>query len=52
MFTHLTKPLEKGAKVAATLNFEHAGAVQSSSRSRPSGAAASAKGDDMKGMKM
>jgi copper(I)-binding protein len=28
MFTHLAKPLTKGEKVKATLNFEHAGPVE------------------------
>ncbi len=52
MFTHLTKPLEKGAKVTATLNFEHAGAIAVEFPVEAIGAAAPAKGDDMKGMKM
>ena len=54
MFTHLTKPLEKGAKVSATLNFEHAGSVAVDFPVEAIGAASPApmKGDDMKGMKM
>ena len=28
MFTHLTHPLTKGENVKATLNFEHAGAIE------------------------
>jgi hypothetical protein len=54
MFTHLTKPLEKGAKVSATLNFEHAGSVTVDFPVEAIGAAspAPAKADDMKGMKM
>ena len=54
MFTHLTKPLEKGSKVTATLNFEHAGAVAVEFPVQAVGAAAPQpmKGDDMKGMKM
>jgi hypothetical protein len=54
MFTHLTKPLDKGAKVSATLNFEHAGSVVVDFPVEGVGAAspAPAKGDDMKGMKM
>jgi hypothetical protein len=28
MFTHLTRPLTKGERVKATLNFEHAGPVE------------------------
>jgi copper(I)-binding protein len=54
MFTHLTKPLEKGAKVTATLTFERAGAipVEFPIEAIGAGAPAAAKGDDMKGMKM
>ena len=54
MFTHLAKPLEKGAKVSATLNFEHAGPVAVEFPVEAIGAAGPAptKGDDMKGMKM
>jgi periplasmic copper chaperone A len=53
MFTHLTKPLEKGSKVTATLNFEHGGSVAVEFPVQGVGAAAPApmKGD-MKGMKM
>jgi periplasmic copper chaperone A len=53
MFTHLTKPLEKGSKVTATLNFEHGGsvAVEFPVQAVGAGAAAPMKGD-MKGMKM
>ena len=54
MFTHLKKPLEKGAKVTATLTFEHAGsvAVEFPVEAVGAGAPAPMKGDDMKGMKM
>jgi periplasmic copper chaperone A len=54
MFTHLTKPLEKGSKVTATLNFEHAGsvAVEFPVEAVGAGAPAPMKGGDMKGMKM
>ena len=54
MFTHLTKPLTKGEKVTATLNFEHAGSltVEFPIQGVGAGAAAPMKGDDMKGMKM
>jgi len=53
MFTHLTRPLEKGSKVTATLNFEHAGsvAVEFPVQGVGAGDAAPMKGD-MKGMKM
>jgi len=54
MFTHLTKPLMKGEKVSATLNFEHGGSVAVEFPVEAVGAAGAApmKGDDMKGMKM
>ena len=54
MFTHLSKPLEKGAKVSATLNFEHAGPVVVAFPVAPVGASRpdAAKGGDMDGMKM
>ena len=54
MFTHLTKPLVKGEKVTATLNFEHAGAVTVEFPVERLGAAAPApmKGGAMGGMKM
>jgi len=54
MFTHLTKPLEKGSKVTATLTFEHGGAVAVEFPVLGVGAGAPApmKGDAMKGMKM
>ncbi len=54
MFTHLTKPLEKGSKVTATLTFEHAGqvSVEFPVEAVGAGAPAPMKGDDMKGMKM
>jgi len=56
MFTHLAKPLEKGSKVTAKLNFEHGGSVAVEFPVQGVGAAAPApmKGDmgDMKGMKM
>jgi copper(I)-binding protein len=54
MFTHLTKPLEKGSKVTATLTFEHGGpvAVDFPVLAVGAGAPAPMKGDDMKGMKM
>lgn len=56
MFTHMTKPLEKGGAVSATLNFEHAGSVKVDFPVQAVGAAAPgpAKGDagGMKGMKM
>ncbi len=54
MFTHLTKPLVKGEKVAATLNFEHAGPVAVEFPVQGVGAAGPApmKGGAMGGMKM
>lgn len=54
MFTHLSKPLEKGAKVSATLNFEHAGPVVVAFPVAAVGASHpdAAKGGDMDGMKM
>ena len=56
MFTHLTKPLEKGAKIKATLTFEHGGAVAVEFPVQAVGAGGPGpmKGDmgDMKGMKM
>jgi copper(I)-binding protein len=56
MFTHLTKPLEKGAKITATLTFEHGGPVAVEFPVQAVGAAGPGpmKGDmgDMKGMKM
>jgi len=54
MFTHLTTPLVKGEKVAATLNFEHAGAVTVDFPVQGVGAAGAApmKGGAMGGMKM
>ncbi len=54
MFTHLTKPLVKGEKVAATFTFEHAGPVTVEFPVQGVGASAPAptKGGDMGGMKM
>lgn len=54
MFTHLTKPLEKGQTVTATLTFEHGGSVAVQFPVQAIGAASAApmKGGDMKGMKM
>ena len=54
MFTHLTKPLAKGEKVTATLNFEHGGsvAVEFPVQGVGAGAPAPTTGGDMKGMKM
>ena len=47
MFTHLTKPLTKGDKVTAMLNFEHAGSmtVEFPVQGIGAGAAAPMKGD-------
>jgi len=52
MFTHLTKPLVKGEKVTATLNFEHAGPIAVEFPVQGVGAAAPMKGGAMGGMKM
>jgi periplasmic copper chaperone A len=54
MFTHLTKPLVKGEKVTATLDFAHAGAVAVEFPVQCVGAAAPGpmKGGAMGGMKM
>ncbi len=54
MFTHLTKPLAKGEKVTATLDFEHAGPVTVDFPVQGVGAGAPApmKGGAMGGMKM
>ncbi len=53
MFTHLTKPLEKGQTVTATLTFEHGGPVTVQFPVQAVGAALPMKGmGDMKGMKM
>ncbi len=55
MFTHLTKPLDKGDTISATLNFQQAGSVKVDFPVQAIGAAAPAKGHDMhdmKGMKM
>jgi len=54
MFTHLTHPLTKGDSVKATLNFEHAGAVEVEFKVTGVGAAEGGmKGmEGMKGMKM
>ena len=51
MFTHLTRPLEKGSKVTATLSFEHGGSVAVEFPVEDVGAGGPA-GGDMKGMKM
>jgi len=51
MFTHLTHPLTKGESVKATLNFEHAGAVEVEFSVMGIGASG-ATGGAMKGMKM
>jgi copper(I)-binding protein len=53
MFTHLTQPLTKGESVKATLNFEHAGAIEVEFSVMGIGASgAGATGGTMKGMKM
>ena len=54
MFTHLTKPLTKGEKVNATLNFEHTTPLPVEFAVEGVGAAgpAGAKGGKMGGMKM
>ena len=54
MFTHLTKPLAKGEKVTATLDFEHAGPVTVDFPVQGVGAGAPApmKGGATGGMKM
>jgi len=58
MFTHLTKPLMKGEKVKATLNFEHAPplpvefTVEGMGASGPAGAKGGMKSGGMGGMKM
>ena len=57
MFTHLTKPLEKGATVTVTLTFEHAGKVAVEFPVEAVGSAGPASGKEhdmggMKGMKM
>lgn len=58
MFTHLTKPLTKGEKVQATLNFEHAPplhvefTVEGLGASGPTNAKGGMKGGGMGGMKM
>ncbi len=49
MFTHLTKPLEKGQTVTATLTFEHGGPVSVQFPVQAVGAASPA---PMNGMKM
>jgi copper(I)-binding protein len=54
MFTHLTKPLAKGEKITATLNFEHGGSVAVEFPVEALGAAGPAPmkgGGDMGGMK-
>ena len=50
MLTHLTHPLTKGESVKATLNFEHAGAIEV--EFSVMGIGASGTGGAMKGMKM
>jgi len=54
MFTHLAHPLTKGDTIKATLNFEHAGAVDVEFKVLGVGAAGTggAMGGAMKGMKM
>jgi periplasmic copper chaperone A len=53
MFTHLTHPLTKGESLKATLNFEHAGAVEVEFNVMGIGASSTgATGGAMKGMKM
>ena len=53
MFTHLTHPLTKGESVKATLNFEHAGAIEVEFSVMAIGASgAGGTGGAMKGMKM
>jgi periplasmic copper chaperone A len=53
MFTHLTHPLTKGESIKATLNFEHAGAVEVEFSVMGIGASGTgATGGAMKGMKM
>jgi copper(I)-binding protein len=53
MFTHLTHPLIKGESVKATLNFEHAGAVEVEFNVMGIGASGTGPtGGAMKGMKM
>jgi periplasmic copper chaperone A len=47
MFTHLTHPLTKGESIKATLNFEHAGAIEVEFSVMGIGATATG---DMKGM--
>jgi periplasmic copper chaperone A len=53
MFTHLTHPLTRGESVKATLNFEHAGAIEVEFNVMGIGASgAGATGGAMKGMTM
>jgi periplasmic copper chaperone A len=55
MFTHLTHPLTKGESIKATLNFEHAGAIEVEFSVMGIGASGTGgmKGtESMKGMKM
>jgi len=54
MFTHLTKPLQKGDKLTATLNFENAGSIAVEFPVEGIGASGGGdmKGGEMKGMKM
>jgi copper(I)-binding protein len=53
MFTHLTHPLMKGESIKATLNFEHAGAVEVEFGVMGVGASGTGgSGGAMKGMKM
>jgi hypothetical protein len=51
MFTHLTHPLTKGESIKATLNFEHAGAVEVEFTVTGIGASGPG-GGAIKGMKM
>jgi periplasmic copper chaperone A len=53
MFTHLTHPLTKGESIKATLNFEHAGAIEVEFSVMGIGATGTGgTGGAMKGMKM
>jgi copper(I)-binding protein len=53
MFTHLTHPSSKGESVKATLNFEHAGAIEVEFSVTGIGASGTGgSGGAMKGMKM
>jgi periplasmic copper chaperone A len=52
MFTHLTHPLMKGETVKATLNFEHARAIEVEFNVTGIGATGGDAGGAMKGMKM